>query len=101
MKVVGWRTYAGMAAALMPLIGVLVVSGCGSSAPSPPPAAVSPSQTTYVVKSGDTVYRVAARFGISTTALMSATISSESAMSSGVANLRSGMTLSPVSISSG
>ncbi|MBV8139387.1 MAG: M23 family metallopeptidase [Deltaproteobacteria bacterium] len=61
-----------MAAALMPLIGVLVVSGCGSSAPSLPPAAVSSSQTTYVVKSGDTVYRIAARFAISTTALMNA-----------------------------
>ena len=56
----------------MPLMGVLVLTGCGSSAPSPAPAAISSSQTTYVVKSGDTVYRIAARFGISTTALMSA-----------------------------
>jgi len=53
-------------------MSALVLIGCGSSAPAPPSAAVSSSQTTYVVKSGDTVYRIAARFGISTTALMNA-----------------------------
>jgi murein DD-endopeptidase MepM/ murein hydrolase activator NlpD len=72
VKVVGWRTYAGVAAALWPLMSVLVLIGCGSSAPPPPPALVSSSQTTYLVKSGDTVYRIAAKFGVSTTALMNA-----------------------------
>jgi murein DD-endopeptidase MepM/ murein hydrolase activator NlpD len=56
----------------MPLIGVLVLIGCGSSEPALPAAAGAPSRTTYVVKSGDTVYRIAAKFGISTTALMNA-----------------------------
>src|SRR5215469_4779217 len=64
--------YAGVAAALMLLTSVLVLGGCGSTAPAPPPAEVSSGQTTYVVKSGDTVYRIAAKFGISTTALMKA-----------------------------
>lgn len=56
----------------MPLMGVLVLIGCGSSTPGPPQPAVSSSQTTYVVKAGDTIYRIAAKFGISTTALMNA-----------------------------
>lgn len=72
VKVVGSRRYAGVAAAVMPLMCVLTLIGCGSTAPALPPAAVSSSQTTYVVKSGDTVYRIAAKFGISTTALMTA-----------------------------
>jgi murein DD-endopeptidase MepM/ murein hydrolase activator NlpD len=72
VKVVGSRTYAGVAAAVMPLMCVLTLIGCGSTAPALRPAAVSSSQTTYVVKSGDTVYRIAAKFGISTTALMTA-----------------------------
>ena len=53
-------------------MSVLVLIGCGSSAQPPPPVAISSSQTTYLVKSGDTVYRIAAKFGISTTALMNA-----------------------------
>jgi murein DD-endopeptidase MepM/ murein hydrolase activator NlpD len=56
----------------MPLISVLVLIGCGSSEPALPAPALSSSRTSYVVKSGDTVYRIAAKFGISTTALMSA-----------------------------
>ena len=72
MKVVGLRTYAGLAAAIMPLMGVLLLVGCGSTEPAAAPGAAWSSQTTYVVKSGDTVYRIAAKFGISTTALMNA-----------------------------
>src|SRR5205823_12524441 len=33
---------------------------------------LSRTQTTYTVKSGDTIYRIAAKFGITTTALMKA-----------------------------
>ncbi len=72
MVKVGRRTVARFQAAIAPLLFAIALAGCGGTAPAPHYVATAPTQASYVVKPGDTVYRIAAKFGISAAALMSA-----------------------------
>lgn len=57
------RIYAGM---------VLVIPGEGTTSPVSQPTAASSTATTYVVQWGDTLYRIAVRFGTTEQAIMDA-----------------------------
>ncbi len=65
------RTIARISAAVLPLVFALAIAGCGS-APAPSYPSGPPAQASYVVKSGDNIYRIAAKFGVSASALMAA-----------------------------
>jgi len=62
-----------LAATILPLLAVIAVAGCGGTKPPAPHyAPAPPAQATYVVKAGDSIYKIAAKFGISAAALMNA-----------------------------
>ena len=64
------RTIARLAAAALPLLCAIVIAGCGSGTTAQRNGAAAPAQATYTVKTGDTVYRIASRFGVSASTLM-------------------------------
>jgi murein DD-endopeptidase MepM/ murein hydrolase activator NlpD len=61
-----------LAVAVIPLLGALMVAGCGGTAPAHRNLPAAPAQATYVVRPGDTLYHIASHFGVSVSALMSA-----------------------------
>lgn len=72
VKIAGHRLVL-LATAVLPLLGAIVLGGCGGTtrpAPQYPPAA--PAHATYTVKPGDSIYKIAAKYGITSSALMSA-----------------------------
>lgn len=66
------RMNARFAVAVLPLLCAIVVAGCGTAPVTPRYAPSAAAQTTYTVKTGDTIYRIATRFGITASALMAA-----------------------------
>jgi murein DD-endopeptidase MepM/ murein hydrolase activator NlpD len=73
VKIAGHR-FALFAAAVLSLVGAVVAGGCGGITPAPAPhyAAAPPAHATYTVRPGDSIYKIAAKYGITASALMTA-----------------------------
>lgn len=73
VKIAG-HILALLATAVLPLAGVVAIGGCGGTTPAPAPhyAPAAPARATYTVKPGDSIYKIASKYGISASALMTA-----------------------------
>ncbi|MBW4438447.1 MAG: LysM peptidoglycan-binding domain-containing protein [Pleurocapsa minor GSE-CHR-MK-17-07R] len=56
----------------IPNAGTVIVLGTGATNPTPPPGGGNASGTIYIVRTGDTLYRIALRFGVSLNAIAAA-----------------------------